>query len=417
VQTPPASPITAASAPALRERAAALAPVAALAAAGAEAGIATYLVGGTVRDLLLAADPLDIDVAVDAEPAALAARLDRNELGSGAGAETRFQTLGLELCGMRVDVARTRSERYARPGALPDVAPAGIEADLWRRDFSVNAIALGLSGPHAGTLLALPGALDDLASARLAVLHERSFRDDPTRLLRLARYAARLHFQPDARTRALAAQAIGGGALQTLSGQRTGGELRLLAAERDPLAAFAAAAELGLPWTLESASAAAALTLLPADGRRDLLVLAASFSRQDGCQDAGQLAARLGELGFTAHERELIVAAACRAPRLATRLAGAQSGAEIAAAIGAAGVEEVALAAVRSGEAQARAWLADLRHRRLAISGDDLIAHGIPEGPRVGVGLRAARSALLDGVACDRPAQLEVALRAARAQR
>ncbi len=417
VQIPPASPIATALAPALQERVAALTPAARLADAAARAGIAAYLVGGTVRDLLLDREPRDIDVAVDGEPDRLVALLDAAELNAEAPTATRFQTLALELGGVRVDIARTRSERYPHPGALPEVAPAGIDIDLWRRDFSVNAIAVGLSGPHAGVLLTLPGALENLAASRLAVLHDQSFTDDPTRLLRLARYAARLDFQPDVHTRALAAEAIASGALQTLSGPRLGNELRLLAAEQEPLAAFAAAAELGLPWTLDRRRAARALELLPADGRGDLLVLAASFSQQPYSTDARPLAATLDHLGFNANERELIVQAAGRAPALAARLGAAGSGAEIAAAVAGAPVEAVALAATFAGETQARSWLSDLRHRALAISGDDLIAHGIAEGPAVGAGLAAARAALFDGLAEGAPAQLELALQAARAQR
>ena len=89
-----------------------------------------------------------------------------------------------------------------------------------------------------GELLAVDGALDDLVSRRLAVLHDRSFIDDPTRLFRLARYAARLQFEIAPHTRELASEAIDNGALQTISGTRIGNELRLLANEPDPIAAF-----------------------------------------------------------------------------------------------------------------------------------------------------------------------------------
>jgi tRNA nucleotidyltransferase (CCA-adding enzyme) len=131
--------------------------------------------------------------------------------------------------------------------------------------------------------------------------------------------------------------------------------------------------------------------------------------------DVQQLAARLDQLGFSAHEREIIAQAACQAPALAARLQATRAGAEIGAAIDGARVETVALAATWGGEAQALSWLSDLRHRALAIGGDDLIAHGIPEGPALGAGLGAARAALLDGVADSRQTQLELALRVARA--
>ena len=127
-----------------------------------------------------------------------------------------------------IDVAIARAETYAEPGALPEVEPADLGRDLARRDFTVNAIALDLAD---GALAEFPGARDDLRAGRLRVLHDRSFLDDPTRLWRLARYAARLGFEIEPRTRELAEAAVSGGALGTVSGTRIGNELRLALAE------------------------------------------------------------------------------------------------------------------------------------------------------------------------------------------
>src|SRR5690606_2280907 len=104
------------------------------------------------------------------------------------------------------DLASARRERYERPGALPTVElGASLYEDLARRDFTINAMALHLAD---GELIAWPGAEEDLRARRLRVLHDRSFTDDPTRLLRLARYAARLEFEPEPHTDALAAAAV-----------------------------------------------------------------------------------------------------------------------------------------------------------------------------------------------------------------
>ena len=113
----------------------------------------------------------------------------------------------------RVDVAERRAESYAAPGALPEVRPGSVEEDLRRRDFTVNAIAVPLGGPAAESWQAPSTALEDLAAGRLRVLHERSFIDDPTRLLRLARYQARLGFELERRTAELAREALAAGAL------------------------------------------------------------------------------------------------------------------------------------------------------------------------------------------------------------
>jgi tRNA nucleotidyltransferase (CCA-adding enzyme) len=362
-----------------------------------------YLVGGAVRDLMLGRPLLDVDLAVDGDPSRLAA-----EIGTPDSVETRFGTVSVLRDGYRYDLARTRSESYPHPGALPEVESAGIEADLMRRDFTVNALALGLAGSRTGELIAADGALDDLNARRLAVLHDESFRDDPTRLLRLARYAARLGFSIAPHTRELADQAISDGAPDTVSGTRIGNELRLLATEPDPVAAFQATADLGLPWKIDRPLATSALLALPEDGRADRLVLATVF----GSQPAQQLIPELDRLGFTATDRDAIAEAATRAPELAKRLAQSNSNSEIARSVGAFGIETVVLAACQGSPSQSQTWLQNLRHLTLDINGQDLIDNGLPEGPAVGAALARARDALLDGLAPDRDSQLQVALKA-----
>ena len=358
-----------------------------------------YLVGGTVRDLILEREFADVDLAIDGDARELAAKLGSPRPLS----ESRFSTLRVIGAGVRYDVARTRSERYAHPGALPEVTPAPIAIDLLRRDFTINAFALGLTGDHAGQLLAAPAAIDDVERRELAVLHDASFEDDPTRLLRLARYAARLDFTIAPHTRELAAAAIAAGALETVSGPRIGGELRLLALEPDPVAAFQSAAGLGLPWTIDAPLAAAALRVLPTDGRPDIVVLSAAKLGDD-----------LDSLGFTAADRDAILEARTRSPDLAARLAVVSSGAGIARAVGSAGVATVALASALGPPAAPQRWLGELRHMKLQISGEDLRAAGIAQGPSIGRGLQAARDAMYDGLGSDRDSQLRVALQAAK---
>lgn len=380
----------------LLQRARAQGPIAAIHASIAAFNGDVYLVGGTVRDLILGRPFIDVDLAVEGDPQALA-----GAIGSAERLETKFGTVSVQRDGYRYDLARTRTERYEHPGALPVVASAGIDADLSRRDFTVNAIALGIAGSRTGGLLTSPSALEDLRAGQLAVLHDRSFLDDPTRLFRLARYAARLGFEPAPHTRELATNALADGVLATISGTRIGNELRLLATEPDPVAAFEAVAELGLPWRIDAALARNALAVLPDDGRADLLVLACVLKP-----------AELDDLGFTAGERETIVQGATHAPELARRLTDAQTASEIARAVGTSGIETVALASSQGSPSQSLTWLQHLRHLTLAITGDDLIQHGIPEGPAIGRALQAARDAMLDGEASDRATQLEVALKA-----
>lgn len=371
-----------------------------------------FLVGGGVRDLLLGGQPTDLDLVVEGDPAPILARLDGEVV-----IHDRFGTSTATVEGRSYDVARARRETYPRPGALPDVAPATLEEDLRRRDFTVNAMAIPLGGSAAGELRAVPGALDDLAARRLRVLHERSFIDDPTRLLRLARYRARLGFEVGPETRALVREAVEQRVLRTLTGPRLGNELRLLARERDPVAALLALRELELDRAIEprfgiqdEAPARRALELLPADGRADLLVLALAAQRLA----ADELRRLLDWLGFQAGERRVIVATATRAGSLAGALEGAERPSEIAAVAFGAPSELVALAGALGPADAARRWLDRLRHVELEIDGRDLLDAGVPQGPALGRGLRAALLAKLDGRTRSRGDELAVALQAAR---
>jgi tRNA nucleotidyltransferase (CCA-adding enzyme) len=369
-----------------------------------------HVVGGAVRDLLLGGTPADLDLVVEGSAAAVAERL-----GGTARSHGRFGTVAVRVGRATYDIAQARRERYAHPGALPDVEPAPLAEDLLRRDFTVNAIAIALGGSSPGRLSAAPGALDDLAGRQLRVLHDASFAEDPTRLLRLVRYRTRLGFEIEAHTLALAKDAVGGGAPATVSRARIGNELRLLAAEDDPIAALRGLAELDLEAAIEPGlqisdpeTAARALELLPHDGRRDLLALALATRGVA----LPRLRRSLDELEFEAVERDSIMAAT-RAPALAQALRAARRPSEIASAVGDAGPELVALAGAVGAERPARLWLDELRHVHLEIGGEDLLAAGVAQGPAIGAALRAALAAVLDGLDDGRDEQLATALRAA----
>jgi tRNA nucleotidyltransferase (CCA-adding enzyme) len=360
-----------------------------LAAAAGLPGV--HLVGGAVRDLLLGSTPRELDVVVDGDPAPLLARLSAGAPGP-ATVHPRFATATVTVPAGRIDVARSRRERYPIPGGLPEVEPAPLTDDLLRRDFTVNAIAVSLD---AGELRAAPGALGDLDARRLRVLHDRSFVEDPTRLLRLARYRARLGFLVEPHTAGLAAAA----SLDGVSGARVGAELRLALLEPDPLAALDGVR--GLPVKIDAPVARRATQLLPADGRVDLMILGI-LTRQVATE------AWLESLGLTARDRDVV-----RAVWGADRLAGAMAGAPSAlhAALAREPVEAVAAAgALGPGEA-ARRWLEELRHVRLEIGGEDLVGAGIPPGPDIGRRLARTLGRKLDGeLAAGRAAELESAL-------
>ena len=342
------------------------------------AGEPAWLVGGSVRDLLLGRGEhtLDLDVAVEGDAIALAHRL-----GTPVAVHERFLTASVVLKGgVRVDLARTRSESYPRPGALPEVRPARLRDDLSRRDFTINAMAYPLAG---GELLDPHGGLDDLRSGRLRVLHDASFRDDPTRALRAARYAARLGFEPEPRTLELLRAAD----LGTVSADRSEAELRLLAAEERAAEGF----ELIAGWGI--------LRLRPDGPERVRHVLAALARPGWGDLDHRADAVLAAALGDPEREEraERLAAARPQRPSQAVALARGRDAVELllARALGAEWLDDYV-----------REW----RHVRLEISGRDLLAAGVPQGPAIGAGLAAALEAKLDRGVRGRELELAEAL-------
>ncbi len=353
---------------------------------------AVYLVGGAVRDLLLGDDPHELDFVVEGDAVAVARRA-AERAGGRIVVHDRFGTATVEAPDATFDLAGARRERYEQPGALPEVElGASLREDLERRDFTVNAIALHLAD---GETVWLPGAREDLEARRLRVLHDGSFRDDPTRLIRLARYAARLGFEPEERTDRLAAEAVADGALATVTGSRLGAELRLLLRESQP-AALLALGRHGLGRALLSDAFAP-------DGRRIAVAhglggpLAAFAAALTGPAD-------LDRLAFTAHDRDVVARAAAAEP-----IPAGADDVELWGRFRREPPEVAAVAGARGDAEGARRWLDDVRHRRLAIDGNDVVAAGL-YGPAVGEALDRAMEAMLAGRAPGREEQLAAAL-------
>src|SRR3970040_2037071 len=152
--------------------------------------LALYAVGGSVRDLLLERPTLDLDLTLEGDAPALARAVAAGLPDVRCTVHPTFRTATLKGAAFRIDVASARAETYERPGALPSVRPGPLRDDLRRRDFTVNAIALALTGDSAGSLIDPFHGETDLEAGLLRVLHAASFRDDATRILRGARYEA-----------------------------------------------------------------------------------------------------------------------------------------------------------------------------------------------------------------------------------
>jgi len=376
-----------------------------------------YLVGGAVRDLLRGAEPVDVDIAVEGD-ARSAARALADRLGSGAREYERFGTATVETPEGTYNFAGTRRESYESPGELPRVAPASLDEDLRRRDFSINAMALGLTGDDLGHLYNPSGGVGDLERGLVRVLHERSFLDDPTRLLRAVRYAARLGFELDPETERLAREAVAADALSTVSGARIRDELIDLLRDTDAPSGIERMRDLEIHSALHPeldpdpelvASAALGAAAIGAD--RGVAALAALVESA-----AEELDLWLADLHLLAEKRDAASRAARVGPRIAMTLREREhSPSELRELLGREPLEALALAlALRAPSDPILRWVTELRGVGLEISGDDLLAAGVPEGPAVGRALEETLRRKLDGVVSGREAELETALQLAR---
>lgn len=372
-----------------------------------------YLVGGAVRDALRGAAPVDVDIAIEGEIGSLAWALS-DHFGAELLEHERFGTARLAIGGVRIDLARTRSERYPAPGALPEVEPARIEQDLARRDFTVNAVALSLGTEAADPIDPFDGR-PDLASQTIRVLHPRSFLDDPTRLLRAVRYEVRLDSRMDPETERLARAAIDGGALGTVSGARLGAELLLLLGEVDFVVALERMVDLGFherwPGGIDPAlSGSAALAAIETGADRVLSALAGLLL---GLGSGAPSVLEQLELDGGAAQR--VRGALQDGPRLAAEPVTDAKPSEIFELLDGVSPEGMAVAlALGTPPEPLLHYLASLRHVALEIGGDDLREAGVAPSPAIGVALRATLLAKIDGLLDGREAELAAALEHAR---
>jgi len=183
--------------------------------------VKAYLVGGPVRDLMLKLPNIDLDIMVEGNAIRLAETFADLNLGAKVTTYPAFKTATVRLAdGTQIDFATARQETYVRGGAFPAVKPSGIKDDLYRRDFTINAMAIAINPKTWGKVIdPFKGAVD-LKNKRIQILHHKSFLDDPTRILRAARFKARFGFSVEAKTLKLLKLAIKIKVLDTIKPQR-----------------------------------------------------------------------------------------------------------------------------------------------------------------------------------------------------
>ncbi len=395
-----------------------LAPVFEAVAAVSEHVDGVYLVGGTVRDILLGEPSFDVDIAVEGDAIALARSL-AGVLGGRVRPHEKFGTaVVLYSDGQRVDVVTARTEFYDAPGALPSVEHASIREDLFRRDFTINAMAVSLQGADFGRLVDPFGGRPDLEGRTIRVLHSLSFIDDPTRIFRAIRYENRHGFGMDEHTLLLARACIDLGLVGDLSSARLREEIVTLLDEREVAHSILRLAELGAARAIHPQLAAdeeavrlrdrmtelsGELSLERSGWRLGLIALARRLS-SDAVLDW------LLRLKLQRADAERIAEAVTVGPLLAERLrGGGTAAAEIVALVEPYGLETPLYALALSDSEALRRYFTDLRLVQLEIGGAELAELGVPESPRVGEILAELRRRKLNGELDGRASELAAA--------
>jgi tRNA nucleotidyltransferase (CCA-adding enzyme) len=380
----------------------------------ARQGQSLYLVGGVVRDLFLRRTNLDLDLVVDGDAIKLAQRL-AGIIPAKIITHSRFNTAKLRWDKWSVDLATVRSETYDRPGALPRVKTGTLATDLFRRDFTINAMAIELTVSRYGQLIDLYGGRDDLEHKLIRFLHEKSFIDDATRIWRALRYEQRLDFQLEANTLRRLKRDVP--MLDTISGDRIRHELELVLKEELPEKVLRRAEELGVLGRLHPA--------LKGNGW-----LAKKFgrARQLNYPDLPPIGLYLALLGYrlTEDETEKLIAYLRPAKPLAQTIRDTldlKAGLEVLADSTLKrsslyylleGYSPTAITAnqLATDSAVARrrlkVFLSKLRYIKPALTGDDLLRMGIPPGPRIKEILQKLHEARLDGKVTTKQGEVEM---------
>lgn len=393
-----------------------------------ELGQTLWLVGGPVRDLLLGRPARDIDVVVEGDAMALAHAAARH-LGGRVHVHEAFGTARWDRDDLGVDLATARVEWYEAPAALPRVMHAELRRDLYRRDFTINAMAISLHTPERAELVDPFGGARDLRQRLIRVLHGLSFHDDPTRAFRAARFAARFDFRLAPQTEGLLRAALRSGVLGALGPERLGAELDRILDELEVVQAVRLLRDwellplihpkfvLGPPLLDHLAAVAAARERMrglhdqPLDLRPSeplWLVLAACVPEADRASLIRMVPGDRRAQRRWLHGPE-------RARAALAELWTARSGSDAARALEKLDLIERTYALGICPGPRNEGWLIWWeREGRLihsAVSAVDLMARGVAPGPALGLALRAAQDAAWDGLSPE--AQLAAAERVA----
>jgi tRNA nucleotidyltransferase (CCA-adding enzyme) len=381
-------------------------------------GMGVYAVGGFVRDVLLGVSNEDVDLTVEGDGVAFARHLAAAVDGTWKGPSAFGTAVVVARDGHKIDVATARRETYKQPAALPTVVPGSIRDDLFRRDFSINTLAFALNGPEAFSLIDWYGGSADLADGVIRVLHNRSFRDDPTRMFRAIRLEQRFGFVLHRHTLRLLQRAVEKRWIELLSGARLWRELRLMLDGESPVACLKRLDELQILPHID-----AALVLTPA---QLALLTRVTEARTELAETHPEVIGRAWPLylatllyGTEAGIIRRVGTRLALAPRAIQELLAGIAAVEAAcqrlhleadlrpsavvAALRTLPLELLPLLLALSPRGDVRqliqSYLMTWRHVRPGLTGDDLKRLGVPQGPQIGRLLTRVLAAKLDGEA------------------
>ena len=380
-------------------------------------GARAYLVGGVVRDVLMGRIEFgDLDIMVaDAPPDPINAIADA--IGGTVLKASQFSTGRLEFDGVDFDLTIARSETYSRPGALPDTTPGSLADDLARRDFSINAMAVDLSPDTWGDLIDPHDGQTDLEDAVLRTLHERSFEDDATRMIRAARYAARFEFTLEESSREQLREALTH--LRAISPARFRNDLQRAFDEPDVPAVLALLDAWGvlaeyLPGTRFDPKSWEGLPD-ESDSRHRVAFALLAISEVD--KPSASLEAKLA---LDAETAAVVRSATAMQAELSDLDADGLRPSELVKALDRHHPDAVAAHALAAEgvnlSARLSMYLDTYRRVRQSLDGHDVIAIGVPQGPHVGQVLARLRDARLDGELDSREEEVALVRRAVSRQ-
>jgi tRNA nucleotidyltransferase (CCA-adding enzyme) len=386
-----------------------------------KSGIRAYIVGGIVRDLMLGRPPVDIDIMAEGDAVQLARQMAEKS-GARLTVHSAFGTASLKIDGFSVDLSTCRSESYQHPGALPRVRAGNMLDDLQRRDFTINAMALCINNSDLGSLTDLFGGRQDMERGLVRVLHNKSFQDDATRMMRAVRYEQRLGFKIENNTLKLLRNSLD--MLDTISSDRLKNEFALWLNEGHPEKILRRAGRLGMLGKLHPALEWD--RPLSTAFRRAASMDSAEMSRLYFCLlvynlDEEELYELLGRLNLTGSRLDLISHQSLELKGKCSELdkpAMQRSSLYFT-------LREYDTTAILANHCYAKApdlrrnlglYIDRLKHIKASLDGNDLVQLGVKEGPKLGTMLKKLLAARLDGTVRSKPDEVKMARRLAGIQ-